>query len=75
MTRFILSVTLALLVLLTPACASAPAPDAQVTFTSGACGPVLVTTVQGIPIPGTALVADVTTSVRTVCAKAEEAAR
>lgn len=69
----ILSITVALLVLLFPACASAPAPDASVTFTSGACGPVLVTTVQGIPVPGTALVADVTTSVRTVCAAAKGA--
>lgn len=75
MTRVILAALAALLVLLFPACASAPAPDASVTLTSGACGPVLVTTVQGIPVPGTALVADVTTSVRTVCAEAKGATR
>lgn len=73
MTRHLLSVTLALLIILSPSCASAPAPEASVNLASGACGPVLTTTVTGVPIPGTSLVADVTTAVRTTCAKAGEA--
>lgn len=71
MTRFLIALCVLVLVALTPACASAPPPDAQVDFGSDGCGPVLQTTVRGIPVPGTSLVADVTTSVRTVCAEAK----
>lgn len=66
----------AVLVLLLPSCASTPAPPAaSVDFTSDRCGPVITTTVRGVPVSGTRLVADVTTAIRTVCAQAAEAPR
>lgn len=64
----------AVLVFLLPSCASAPTPPAaSVDFTADGCGPVITTTVRGVPVPGTRLVADVTTAIRTTCVEGAEA--
>lgn len=66
--RNLLAVVTFAVLLVLPACASAPSPQGDVKLSSDGCGPVLSTTLTGIPVPETSLVADITTTLRYGCA-------